>query len=112
MENEEAFEADAEVDALEQLRSRSSHRYTQKGHDKVTSDLGGFDSDRGNHNEESPLLSHERGDGSTEASEHGAGETRGPPKWDGERDFEGRPWWNKPSVRNPQSRHRDIETDR
>ena len=24
---------------------------------------------------------------------------RDPPAWSGERDFEGRPWWNKPNVR-------------
>lgn len=99
MENEEVFEADAEINGLEQSRSRSSYRYTQKGHHTVTATLEGFESERDNHNEESPLLSTERGDGGVQVSEHGASETRGPPEWDGERDFEGRPWWNKPSVR-------------
>lgn len=98
MENEEVFEADAEINGLEQSRSRSSYRYTQKGHHTVTATLEGFESERDNHNEESPLLSPERGDGGAQVSEHGASETRGPPEWDGERDFEGRPWWNKPSV--------------
>lgn len=71
MENEEFFEADAEVR---------------------------FESERDIRHEESPLLS---GDGPREASEVGASDIRGPSKWDGERDFDGRPWWNKPSVRSP-----------
>lgn len=98
MENEEAFEADAEVDGLEQMRSRSAYRSTQKGHNTIKEALGGFESERDIHNEESPLLSPDRGNGGREASEQGAGETMGPPKGDGEGDFEGRPWWNKPSV--------------
>lgn len=105
MENEEAFEADAEVDGLEQMRSRSAYRSTQKGHNTIKEVLGGFESERDIHNEESPLLSPDRGNGVREASEQGAGETMGPPKGDGEGDFEGRPWWNKPSVRTPLSLH-------
>ena len=27
------------------------------------------------------------------------GEERNNQKWSGDKDFEGRPWWNKPSVR-------------
>lgn len=99
MENEEAFEAEAEIHGLEQMRSRSLHRSTQKGHDTLKATSGGFEPERDIHNEESPLLSPDRGDGGREASERGAGETREPPKWDGEGGFEGRPWWNKPSVR-------------
>lgn len=105
MENEEAFEADAEIHGLEQMRSRSSYRSMHKGHDTVIAASGGFESERDIQSEDSPLLPSNRGDGGREASEYGADETRGPPKWDGERDFEGRPWWNKPSVRNLQSSH-------
>ena len=94
MENEEVFQADAEMNGLEHMYSRSSHRSENKGHNTVKVTPG-----RHTDGEESPLLSSSRGDEGEEASENGAGETRGPPKWDGEGDFEGRPWWNKPSVR-------------
>ena len=110
MENEEVFQADAELDGHEHMHSRSPHRSTQKGHDTVKAALGGLEADRDVHNEESPLLPSNRTDGGGEASEPGASETREPPKWDGERDFEGRPWWKKPSVRNPSSRHKQAET--
>ena len=101
MENEEAFEADAEVRGLEQMQLRSSNRSTQKGHDTVIAAYGGFESEREIHNEESPLLSPDRGGQGREAPENGADEIRESPKWEGDRDFEGQPWWNKPSVRLP-----------
>ena len=106
MENEEPFEADAEIQGLEQMRARSSHRFTQKGHDTLVGASADFQPDRDINSEESPLLPPNYGHGGGEASEHSADEVRGPPTWDGERDFEGRPWWNKPSVRNIRSRHR------
>ena len=100
MENEEVFEADAEINGLEQMRSRSSYRSTQKGHDTGEADLA---SERNTHDEETPLLSRDHEVEGRGASESSPGETRRTPKWDGEGDFEGRPWWNKPSVRNSQS---------
>lgn len=109
MENEQAFQADVEVNALEHVYSRSSHRSTQKGQDTVKIASGVAENERDIHNnEDSPLLSNPE-DG--EASEHGAGETRQPPKWDGEADFKGRPWWNMPSVSNPSSRHEQTCSD-
>ena len=99
MENEEAFQADAEINGLEHVYSRSSHRVKNEGHDTAKAALGVADPERDVHSEDSPLLSSSREDGGREASEHGAGQTRGPPEWDGEGDFEGCPWWRKPSVR-------------
>ena len=89
MENEEVFQADAGINVL----SRLSHRSENKGHDTLNG------SGRHTHDEESPLLSSSREDEGED--EHGASEVREPPKWYGERDFEGRPWWKKPSVRFP-----------
>lgn len=71
----------------------------EKGHGTAKAALGRSESDRDIHDEETPLISSNRENEGAEESEHGAGETREPPKWDGERDFEGRPWWNRPSVR-------------
>lgn len=100
MENEEVFRADAELDGFERMYTGSSRRAMQKGHGTAKAALGSSEPDRDIHDEETPLISSNREDGGAEESEHGAGETRETPKWDGERDFEGRPWWNKPSVRN------------
>ena len=64
---------------------------------KVASgELAGLETERDVSSEDSPLLPNRDNE---EESEHSAGETSQPPKWDGEADFEGRPWWNKPSVR-------------
>lgn len=101
MENEEAFQADAELDGREHIHLRSSHRSSQKGHDTVKAALGDLEADSDIVHEESPLLPSIRADGGGEAFEHGASEPREPPKWEGQGDFEGRPWWKKPSVRNP-----------
>ena len=99
MENEEAFRANAELNGLERMYTRSSHRATNKGHGPVKATSGGSEIEREIPDEERPLISSDREDRVGEEPEHGAGETRGPPKWEGEADFEGRPWWNKPSVR-------------
>ena len=96
MENEEVFQADAEINGLEHVFSRSLRRPVNKGHDTIEVTPA-----RRTHDEESPLLSSSREDQGGQAPEYGAGEIREPPKWDGEGDFEGRPWWNKPSVRFP-----------
>ena len=99
MENEEVFEADAEINGLEQMRSRSTHRSTRKRHDTEDAD---FASERNNHDEETPLLLPDHENEGRDVSEDRPDETRRTPKWDGEGDFEGRPWWNKPSVRYSQ----------
>ncbi len=101
MENEQVFEVNAELRGLEHMDSPSSYPSTQKGHDTGKAAFRGLESEGSIRNEESPLLSPNREDEGAEGSDHGVGETREPPKWDGERDFEGRPWWNKPSVNNP-----------
>lgn len=95
MENNEVFEAEAALEA----RSRSyGSRRRGNGVVKATAN-GGIGSRKESDFDETPLLSrevdHDYGS-STEASDDG--DTRGPPAWSGERDFEGRLWWNKPSV--------------
>ena len=106
MENEGVFQADAEINGLEHMYSRSSHPSENKRPDTHKVMLGRHIPD-----EESPLLSSNREDEDEEGSEHGAGETRGPPQWDGDGDFEGRPWWNKPSVRvsDPNTKIAEID---
>ena len=61
--------------------------------------------------EDTPLLSRDPDSLSSAGSlTPGAEEIddRGPPAWSGERDFEGRPWWNKPNVR--EATHLNVMT--
>ena len=95
--NDQVFEADQEVNAYLHLPSSSSH----KGRDTLKAAFGRFNSKQEAEDDRTPLLGGNRGqdqDGSSSPSNL----TRdGEPTsaWEGERDFEGRPWWNKPSVR-------------
>ena len=101
--NDQAFEADQDVNAFESLRptSSASRRSSHKGKDTMKAAFGAFASQEHEEHENSPLLgrdSDQRQDAgydSRGAGEHGDAAST----WDGERDFEGRPWWNKPSVR-------------
>ena len=99
METEQAFEAEAELDVLGRNRS-SSTQSKWKGQDAVQSAAGGFESQRDiDHDETSSLLrspgqKHSDSDGSTHV---GDGE-QSPPEWSGVHDFDGLPWWKRPSV--------------
>ena len=94
MENNEAFEAEAALEA----RSRSyQSRYHGNGSGKASSSRIGTRKE--NDYDETPLLSREIDNdyGSTSDALDNE-DSRGPPEWSGERDFEGKSWWNKPSV--------------
>ena len=94
MENNEAFEAEAALEVRERVQ-----RSKRRGNGTVKLTNGGSGSRKENDYDDTPLLSrevdHDYGS-SSEALEDGDG--RAPPEWSGERDFEGKPWWNKPSV--------------
>lgn len=94
MQNDLVFTGQASMDATSALRSRPS----QRGHDAVTAASGGFEVFKDTEYESAPLLDRddEDGDGRLE-SPNGDGQ-RGRVEWEGEKDFEGRPWWNKPSI--------------
>ena len=94
MENNEAFEAEAAFEA----RS-PSYRSRYRGNGAVESTNGGINSRKGDDYDETPLLSREvDNDYGSSAGTSDNEDSRGPPEWSGERDFEGKPWWNKPSV--------------
>ena len=103
MENEQAFEIEADIDATARLRptSRASYQSLHKGQDIMNTAYGGYESQQQTHSEHSPLLARdaEQHGEVIDASGDDGPDSRRPPAWDGERDFEGRPWWNKPSVR-------------
>lgn len=100
MENDQAFEAEADIEALERVDSRLRQRSSHKGHDTLKAALGGFESEAERNDEHSPLLPRVAGEDHDSDRTLGNDEEgrRGSPTWEGERDFEGRPWWNKPSV--------------
>lgn len=94
MESEPVFAGTAIIDVASDLRSRQSQQLTASG---------GLEGSHIGDSEDTALLSREGGsthDGQANGS-NGI-ENRGEFKWQGENDFEGMSWWNKPSV-SPQS---------
>lgn len=95
MENEPVFSSTAIIDAASDLRSRQSQRV----HDMALAASGGIEVSHKNDSEDTSLLSREGGftrDDQGNCSNDV--ERRSEPKWQGENDFEGMSWWNKPSV--------------
>ncbi|KAL8714071.1 MAG: hypothetical protein Q9225_006630 [Loekoesia sp. 1 TL-2023] len=93
---DELFEADGNIEARADAKSRSRSRHPQHGSGNQKPAIGAPD-----HSvyEETPLLGRDynhpkdSNDGSSDDSSEG-----GAPEWSGARDFEGRPWWRKPSI--------------
>lgn len=100
MENDQVFEAEADIEAFESVDSGSRPRSSHKGHDTLKAAFGSFEPERERDHERTPLLPRENGQNRMNGRglKNGNGDRRESPSWDGERDFEGRPWWNKPSV--------------
>ncbi|KAL8733215.1 MAG: hypothetical protein Q9166_002232 [cf. Caloplaca sp. 2 TL-2023] len=92
----EVFEADANAQACDDARARSrSQRKCQDSRSQKPA-VGAPD-----HSvyEETPLLERDlcsEEDSSDDSSDDGS--KRSAPDWSGARDFEGRPWWKKPSM--------------
>lgn len=93
MENEPVFAGTAIINAAADLRSRPSQHY----HDLPLVASGGVKASHIGVSENTSLLSGEEG---STCDGHGniGVERRGEFKWQGEHDFEGISWWNKPSV--------------
>ncbi len=91
MENEEFFEG---IEAGARLRSRQS----QRDHHTVTAASGGLDILPIRENECSPLLAEQEENFDHSSDSPDGDERREDFKWQGETDFEGVSWWNKPSV--------------
>ncbi len=97
MENDAVFDAEANLD--NQLRQRLAQgsrdgQNSRFGHDAVTIANGGFE--RQSHaNEDTPLLI----DGGNEDLAEGLDtDDNGAPVWPGQAEFDGLPWWKRPSV--------------
>lgn len=93
---DEVFEADANAEIRADARARSHSRHPYPADKDRKPAIGAVD-----HSvyEETPLLereanhSRDSNDGPPED-----GSERDAPEWFGARDFEGKPWWKKPSV--------------
>ena len=101
MENDQPFELDAEFGPLSRLTSHSRQRSSYKGQEALEAASGPSGSHKERDHEETPLLQRDGDEevGASGNAEHEGDNERAPPSWEGERDFEGRPWWKKPSVR-------------
>lgn len=105
MENDRVLTGSANLDAIPALRSRPS----QRGHDAVTAASGGFEVLRGTDYESRPLLARDEDDSGSRPEILSGDGQRGGVEWEGENDFESRPWWNKPSVN--EIFHRSLAQD-
>ena len=99
MENEQVFQAETEIAELNKHLSRDSRR-SHDGYDAVQAAVGGFDTRPPIISERTRLLGQEQSDSRSDTHEGG----NPPPDgndglaWDGEHEFDGLPWYKKPSV--------------
>ena len=98
MENNDAFQAEVEIDAFNSSTSTqrpltSSTKFSASAYEAISS--SGLNSE-----ENEPLLARikSRIDDATRVGNESENGEREPPTWSGERDFEGLPWWKTPSV--------------
>ena len=113
MENEQAINAEAELDALARNRSSSSQS-PDKGRDAIQATNGGLEWQKDMAGEESPLLSKQPGQSQSASDQASDIEDReeGPPEWSGAHDFDGLPWWKRPSVSPPLAIEQHTERHR
>ena len=106
MENDQPFELDAEINALGRLTPHSRQRSSHKGREALEAAFGPSVSQKERDHENTPLLQRDSDEEAEagEDTEHDGEDGRAPPTWEGERDFEGRPWWKRPSVRQSLSK--------
>lgn len=99
MENDQIFEAEVALEGNEFGQSVAQHTDgNNTGARTIVAGNGGYDKHIASTNtEEMPLLPSGSGNGNVLGGDHnGNSGTR----WLGESDFEGLPWWKKPSVRS------------
>lgn len=98
MENDQLLAADPNVRPVAG-RVRSDHA-DSRGYDAVMRTQGGIAAYKNVDYEDTPLLSRGIDDDFERPEQNAPGEgDNGEPEWSGAKDFEGQPWWNRPSVR-------------
>lgn len=99
MENDQLIAADAGVDPVSRSQSRRIDHSAQSAHDAVNKAGGAIDVIKSSDDENTPFLSRDIDEDRERRSETpGDGHGSENAEWSGARDFEGRPWWNRPSV--------------
>ena len=99
MENDQAFAADANLDITSKLRSRHSDHASHRAHDAANAASDGIEAYKDSNHEDTPLLSRSiEEDFVRHSSSHDGEQDPEQPEWSGAKDFEGRPWWDRPSV--------------
>ena len=99
MENDPAFVADAHLEITSRSRSRHSYRANHRAHDSIGAANSAIESSKGSDSAETPLLSRSIEEDFARPSSSDDGKPQPEEaEWSGAKDFEGRPWWNTPSV--------------
>lgn len=94
MENEQLFKVDETLQSQSSVRLRPSHL----GHDFVKIASGSIEIENSSNSETAPLLDGKNSKSKAGSTILGDSGQRAEQYWSGDKDFEGRPWWNKPSV--------------
>ncbi len=99
MENEQIIAADADIDTVFRPQSRRIDRPAHRAHDAVMEVTDANEVQKSSDHEDTPLLARDIENDYVRRSDNaGCDRESEQPEWTGARDFEGRPWWNKPSV--------------
>lgn len=99
MENDQILAADADIDAASRSRSRHIDHPAHRAHDTVMEVTDAIEAQKSSDHEDTPLLARNIENHYVRRSDDASCERESEqPEWTGARDFEGRPWWNKPSV--------------
>ncbi|KAL8827659.1 MAG: hypothetical protein Q9191_003053 [Dirinaria sp. TL-2023a] len=99
MASDQAFDADAHHRVHPRSRSRHSDRDNQPAHDSIGAGNGATERYKGSDSEETPLLSRSIEEDFAHRSSSDDGEPHSEEaEWSGAKDFEGRPWWDTPSM--------------
>lgn len=99
MENDQINAAEADIDAVSTPQLRRINRPPHRAHDAVMKLAGAIEAQKSSDHEGTPLLAGTIDEDYVRRSDNAGSEHESEqPEWTGARDFEGRPWWNKPSV--------------
>ncbi len=99
MENDQIIAADADIDTLSRTQPRRIDRPAHRAHDAGMKVASATEAQKSSDHEDTPLLARNIDEDYVRHSENADSERESEqPEWTGAKDFEGRPWWNKPSA--------------
>ena len=99
MENDEALTADANLNITSKLYSQRLDHASHRARDAADAASGATEVHKDSDHEDTPLLSRNiEEDLTRHSSSHDGEQDPEETEWSGAKEFEGRPWWNRPSV--------------